>query len=95
MGWLPNGYVACDTCGLERVCVQDRALATQMLRASRWRHMVGKTLGGKDFEAILCPGCAHDERKRSRIREQMIQDELPLNWEEGRIVVRQQGVSSR
>jgi hypothetical protein len=95
MGWLPGGDAVCDTCPKIRVCVDDRALAIQMMRAGGWRHMAGTTLGGQDFETILCPGCAKDERRRGRTNKDIEQDALPIDWEEGRIVVGKQGVQSR
>lgn len=95
MGWLPRSYAACDTCGFERVVLEDRDAAIQLLRAGGWHHMRGKTLGGQEFETILCRKCAKDERRRTRVKEEVEQDALPLNWEEGRIVVGKQGVQSR
>lgn len=97
MGWLPKGDAACDNedCGAIRICVDDRHKAIQMMRAGGWRHMEGKTLGGQDFETILCPKCAKDERRRTRVKAEPDQDVLPLDFEEGRVVVGRQGVQSR
>jgi hypothetical protein len=95
MGWLASGDAACDTCEHVRICVPERERAIQMMRAGGWRHMKGKTLGGQDFETILCPTCAKDERRRRRKQEPTDQEALPLDWEEGRIVVGKQGVQTR
>lgn len=95
MGWLPKGDAQCDTCPSIRTCVADRNLAIQMMRAGGWRHMQGKTLGGQDFETILCPDCAKQEKKRVRSKGEAVQEALPLDWEQGRIVVGRQGVQSR
>lgn len=95
MGWLASGDAACDTCATVRICVSERAKAIQMMRAGGWRHMEGKTLGGQDFETILCPGCTRDERRRTRTKADVEQDALPLDWEEGRAVVGKQGFQSR
>lgn len=95
MPWLPNGYAVCDTCGLERVCVEDRHMAIQMMRAAGWGHMKGLTEGGQEFETILCRGCRKDERKRSRNTPTMEQDVLPLDFEGGRETIGRQGFSSR
>lgn len=96
MGWLmPLGHVGCDSCGATRWTCDDEQQAIQMLRAGGWRHMAGKTLGGQEFETILCPGCVKDERKRSRGKKEIEQDTLPLDFEKGRIVVGGQGISSR
>lgn len=95
MGWLPKDMVKCDNCPLGRQVVADRQQAIQLLRAGGWRHLEGKTEGGQDHEVILCPGCAKEQRRRSRGKETLEQDALPLDWEKGRIVVGRQGISSR
>lgn len=95
MGWLPKGYAACDTCGFERVVLEDRDAAIQLMRAGGWAYLKGETIGGKQFETILCPGCRKDERKRSRDTTTVEQEALPLDWEKGRVVVGRQGFSSR
>lgn len=95
MGWMPKDMVKCDNCPLGRQVVADREQSIALLRAGGWRHLKGTTEGGQDFETILCPGCTREQRKRSRAKEVLPQDTLPLNFEEGRIVVGRQGVSSR
>jgi hypothetical protein len=95
MGWLPLGDAACDTCGKQRVGSFDRTKAIQMLRAGGWHHMAGLTIGGVPFESILCRVCGHDEHRRPRTSAVAQQEELPLDWEEGRTVVGAQGVQSR
>ena len=96
MGWMVKQDCAvCDGCGATRGVTGDREESVQLLRAGGWRHLKGKTLGDEDFETILCPGCVKDQRRRSRDKTQVEQDTLPLDFEEGRIVVGRQGVSSR
>lgn len=95
MPWLPNGDASCDTCALVRLCVADRHLAIQMMRAGGWRHMQGITLGGRTFETILCPGCTREEKKRKRTKDTVEQEELPLDFRTGGTVVGKQGFSSR
>lgn len=96
MPWTPTGDATCDTCGHLRFCPEDRALAVQMMRAGGWRHMKGTTEGGREFETILCPRCAKDEKRRTRSSKETIeQEELPLDFEAGRVVVGKQGFSSR
>jgi hypothetical protein len=95
MPWTAKGDAACDTCGTERACVPDRHLAIQMMRAGGWRHMKGTTLGGQEFETIICSPCTKGEYKRSRGRRDTVQQELPLDFEEGRVVARGEGVQSR
>lgn len=96
MGWtVKQDCAVCDGCGATRGVVSDREMSIQLLRAGGWRHMAGKTLEGKEFETILCPRCIKEEKRRSRGTKEIEQDTLPLDFEEGRIVVGSQGVSSR
>lgn len=57
--------------------------------------MIGKTLGGQDFETILCPDCTKGERKRTRVKNDGVQEELPLNWEEPQRAGGKEGIQSR
>lgn len=95
MPWLKDGDVACDTCGFKRGGVPDIAVSVQMLRAGGWGYFRGVNIGGEEFETIACPRCRKDEKRRPRVKESIEQDVLPLDFEEGRIVGGQQGVSSR
>lgn len=95
MPWLPSGDASCDTCPVIRYCPEDRALAIQMMRAGGWRHMAGMTLGGEEFETILCPGCTRGEKRKTRTKETLEQDALPLDFESGRKIIGRQGFSSR
>lgn len=95
MPWLEKGDAQCDNCPSVRTCVPDRAQSIQMMRAAGWRHLEGTTLGGKAFETILCPPCVGTEHKRSRLKAETDQQELPLDFESGRVVPGRQGFSSR
>lgn len=95
MGWLPKGYAACDTCGIARAVVSDREASIQLLRAGGWRHMAGRTLGGQDFETILCAGCTKDEHRRSRTKPSEQEDTLPIDWEAHRVVRGKEGIQHR
>jgi hypothetical protein len=95
VGWLPKGDAECDTCGAIRPGTDDRHMTIQMMRAAGWRHMKGTTRGGQDFETVLCPRCAKDEKRRTRSQEIVDQEALPLDWEEGRRVVGGQGSHTR
>lgn len=96
MGWtVKQDCAVCDNCGATRGVTADREESVQLLRAGGWRHMAGQTLEGKQFETILCTKCVKEEKKRSRAPKEIEQDTLPLDFEEGRIVVGRQGVSSR
>lgn len=95
MGWTPKGDAACDTCGTVRMCIGNRHQAIQMMRVAGWRHMKGETLGGQEFETILCRDCASNEHRRVRTKSPLEQDELPLQWDTERKSVGGQGISSR
>lgn len=95
MGWTSLGDAVCDSCPAERVGSLNRQSAIQMIRAGGWHHMIGSTIGGVPFEAILCPRCARDERKRPRTTVVIDQDALPFDWEEFRKVERGEGFQSR
>lgn len=96
MGWtVKQDCAVCDNCGATRGVTDDREQSVQLLRAGGWRHMSGKTLEGKEFEIILCPPCIKEEKKRPRGVKEIPQDTLPLDFEEGRVVVGRQGISSR
>lgn len=94
MPWLESGDAVCDTCGKARIGHLDRHQAIQMLRAGNWHHAKGLTIGGVPYEAILCPGCARDEHKRTRKIITIEQDALFAR--EGYEKVEQgQGIQSR
>lgn len=57
--------------------------------------MEGKLEGGDDFETILCPKCVRESRRKPRGNKELDQEALPLDWEQNRIVVGQQGVQAR
>jgi hypothetical protein len=95
MPWTPQGDAVCDTCGVVRAADGDRHHAIQIIRAGGWHHAAGKTLGGADFEAILCARCARDERRRTRQLPLPQQEALPFDWENWRHTPDGQGFQSR
>lgn len=74
MGWDGKGNAHCDTCDAVKEVNHD----TQVLRAFGWHHSQGKTLGGKDYEGILCGTCARDERKRERRERGQLEGQLDI-----------------
>lgn len=76
--WDNNGDTRCNSCGKQGYGDKDRHKAVQRLRAAGWHHAQGVTLGGRNFEEILCPGCAKDGYKRTRNKAQIAQDPLPM-----------------
>lgn len=96
MGWtVKQDCAVCDGCGSTRGVTSNREESIQLLRAGGWRHLSGKTMEGNEFETILCSKCVKDERRKPRGVKEIEQDALPLDWEQGRIVVGRQGISSR
>lgn len=80
--WDRNGDTKCNTCGRHGYGDKNRHRAIQRLRAAGWHHSSGQTYGGRDYEEILCPSCAKDERRKKRDRPRMEQDTLPMMQEE-------------
>lgn len=96
MTWAQNGDAHCDNaCGAVYLGETDRHAVIQRMRAARWHHAQGNTIGGAPYEAILCPKCAKDERKRRRDKPSIKQEALPLSWEEYRRNEQAQGFQSR
>lgn len=62
MTWDAKGTAHCDSCRAFKEVDGD----TNRLRALGWHHSKGTTVGGADYEGILCPLCARNERKRER-----------------------------
>ena|SRR5688572_7620551 len=62
MTWDAKGTAHCDSCAEFKEVNGD----VNTLRALRWHHSKGTTVGGQAYEGILCPQCARNERKRER-----------------------------
>jgi hypothetical protein len=97
MAWDERGDAVCDSCGQTRMGHHIRPAAIQMIRAGGWHHALGHTIGGEPYEAILCKGCVREEHKRPKkiTPMDMTGEELPLPWEEWRIVEHGPGSQSR
>lgn len=80
--WDDQGNAHCH-CGAKRPAAATREGTLQTLRAQGWHHSAGKTLSGNDYEALLCPACAKDEKKRRVTKPDpgLDQDALPINWD--------------
>lgn len=92
--WDSKGNASCG-CGNVFSGARTREGTIQMLRARGWHHSVGSTYGGADYEALLCPACARDERRRKRSEPDMDQSELPIDWDNYRVEVKGEGFQSR
>lgn len=80
--WDDKGNARCH-CGSTWPAAATRDVTVQMLRARGWHHSAGKTLGGDDYEALLCPTCVKGEKKRRTTPSGsgLDQDALPINWD--------------
>lgn len=97
MSWIGNGDAACDTCGRIYPAPADlyRGVAIQRLRAAGWHYGSGETYGGEPYEALLCPHCARDEKRRRRESKEIDQEGLPLDWDAYRRTENGPGYQSR
>lgn len=82
MGWLPSGDGVCDSCPQLGAGTGDQHSTIQRLRAAGWHHAAGQTLGGQSYEALLCPGCAREQKRRKQIKFSFEQQSLPMMQEE-------------
>lgn len=55
--------------------------SVELLRAARWHHSKGTTIGGAQYEDIMCPACAHDTHRRVIVKSTIEQDDLPFDWD--------------
>lgn len=87
--WDSKGNGICQTC--------DRRGpdSVQVLRALGWHHGKGVTIGGEPYEALLCPHCAKDAKRRAVVKSEITQDELPFDWEQCKAVEKGQGAHTR
>lgn len=87
--WDAKGNGICQTC--DRTGPSD----VQVLRALGWHHGAGVTIGGQDYEALLCPNCAKDVKRKVIIKSTMKQDQLPIDWGHYRQQPKSQGGHTR
>jgi hypothetical protein len=93
--WDARGYGICQTCGTKEYGHQIRELAIVFLRAMRWHYGSGQTIGGQQYEQLLCPACAKNEHRRIVIKPAIEQDALPIDWEALRPAPKSQGGHTR
>ena len=87
--WDSKGNGICGTCA--RKGPDD----VEVLRALGWYYGAGSTIGGSQYEALLCPACAKDEKRRVVTKVSIEQDALPIDWGRYRAVVKGQGGHTR
>lgn len=87
-----NAICACGRVGPGH---ERRDVAIQYLLGLGWHHSAGTTIGGQQYEAVLCPACAKDERKRKVKKFSFDEEALPLDWAACKPEVTGEGFSSR
>lgn len=87
--WDAKGNGICQTCG--KVGVED----VEVLRALGWHYDKGRTIGGQDYEALLCPHCAKGAHRKTIIKSTLEQDQLPIDWGQYRALPKSQGGHTR
>lgn len=94
MAWDAHNNGLCDSCGRKGPGHDSRRIAVEYLRALGWHHSHGRTIGGDEYDAILCPQCAKNEKQKKLTKSTLDDEPLPLNWEEFRPEARGPGYQS-
>lgn len=61
----------------------------------RWHYGEGETIGGQQYEVLLCPACSKDTKRRIVAKPVLEQEPLPFDWDALRPEVKSQGGYSR
>jgi len=61
----------------------------------RWHYGSGETIGGQQYEQLLCPACSKNEYRRVIVKPTIEQDALPFDWEALRPEVKGTGGHTR
>lgn len=93
--WDAKGNGTCQTCGATETGHPDRNMAIQLLRVMRWHHGVGETIGGQQYEVLLCPACSKDTHRRVIVKSAIEQDALPFDWDQFVVAPKTQGGHTR
>ena len=88
--WDARGCGICQTCGKVGPGHEVRRLGIEFLRVLGWHYGNGETIGGDQYEVLLCAACAKDEHRRVIKKPSIDQDALPIDWEQFKV----QGKSS-
>jgi hypothetical protein len=86
--WDSKGNGVCS-------CGREGPSDVEVLRALGWHYGNGVTISGAQYEALLCPACAKDEKRRVVRKPSIEQDALPLDWGRCAAVVKGQGGHTR
>lgn len=74
--WDARGNGICQSCGCTGPGHEVRRLGIEFLRVLGWRHGEGVTIGGHQYEDLLCPQCSRNEKKAVRTKVSIEQDAL-------------------
>jgi hypothetical protein len=91
--WDKAGNGVCQTCGKLGPGYARRKLAIDFLRVLGWHYGAGETIGGQQYEQLLCPVCSKNEHRRAVTKPSIDQDELPIDW--GQVQEQSQGGHTR
>jgi len=93
--WDARGNGICQSCGTTEAGHEVRRLAIEFLRVMRWHYGSGETIGGQQYEVLLCPACSKNEKRRVVTKSTIEQDALPFDWEALRPAPKSQGGHTR
>lgn len=87
--WDAKGNGLCQTCG------RPGPDSVETLRVRGWHYGSGVTIGGVPYEALLCPRCAKDVKRKVIVKSTLEQDQLPIDWDSCRVEPKSQGGHTR
>lgn len=93
--WTAEGNGICQSCGRTEAGHSVRKIAIEFLRVMRWHYGTGETIGGQQYEVLLCPDCSNDQHRRPRQTVTLEQDALPIDWEQFKVLPKTQGGHTR
>lgn len=93
--WTPEGNGVCQGCGKVETGHGVRATTIEVLRVMRWHYGSGMTIGGQQYEVLLCPDCSSETHRRVVIKPSIEQDALPIDWDQFKMQPKPQGGHTR
>ena len=93
--WSADGNGICQGCGKTEAGHSVRRIAIDFLRVMRWHYGSGQTIGGQQYEVLLCPDCSNDSHKRVVSKPVIDQDVLPFDWGQYVVQPKTQGGHTR
>ena len=93
--WSADGNAICQGCGKTEAGHSVRKLAIEFLRVMRWHYGNGETIGGQQYEVLLCPDCSNETHRRVVNKSTIEQDALPIDWDQYVVTPKSQGGHTR